>query len=207
MSEPRRSRGEDRDSHLISSGNKSSGNNSGDNNSSDNNSSDNNSSVNTPVEAMDFRRAIGRLASGVVVATTFAGQHDHAMTATAVISVSLEPVLVLISVDKEARWHDAVMESKIWGLSVMPQSLRSAAQWFSTPGRPLHGQLDRVPHHRGALGVALIDGALATLECRTYATHSAGDHTLVIGEVVAVATPPDLGPALVHFRGTFGSLQ
>ncbi|MGB3185065.1 MAG: flavin reductase family protein [Ornithinimicrobium sp.] len=159
------------------------------------------------VDPMDYRRAIGRLAAGVVVATTFAGRHDHAMTATAVTSVSLEPVLVLISVDNEARWHDAVLESQIWGLSVLPYSARSAAQWFSTPGRPLHGQLDRVPHHRGQLGVALLDGALATLECRTYATHLAGDHTLVVGEVVGVATPPELGAALVHFRGTFGPLQ
>lgn len=160
-----------------------------------------------PVDPVDFRRAIGRLAGGVVVATTFAGRHDHAMTATAVTSVSLDPVLVLISVDNEARWHDAVLESTIWGLSVLPHAARSTAQWLATPGRPLHGQLDRVPHHRGRLGVALIDGALATLECRTYATHPAGDHTLVVGEVVGVATPPERGAALVHFRGTFGSLQ
>ncbi|CAN5471817.1 flavin reductase family protein [soil metagenome] len=159
------------------------------------------------VEEMDYRRAIGRLASGVVVATTFAGQHDHAMTATAVTSVSLDPVLVLISVDNEARWHDAVMAAQVWGLSILPDAARASAQWLSTPGRPLHNQLDRIAHHRGMLGVALLDGALATLECRTFATYPAGDHTLVVGEVVGVVTPPDAGAALVHFRGTFGSLD
>ncbi len=158
------------------------------------------------VDEMDYRRAIGRLASGVVVATTLAGQHDHAMTATAVASVSLDPVLVLISVSNEARWHDAVRGAQVWGLSLLGASARGTAQWLSTPGRPMHGQLDRVPHHRGSLGVALLDDALATLQCRTYAAHPAGDHTVIIGRVVSVATPARAEAALVHFRGTFTTL-
>ncbi|MGB3764513.1 MAG: flavin reductase family protein, partial [Ornithinimicrobium sp.] len=128
------------------------------------------------------------------------------MTATAVASVSLDPVLVLISVSNEARWHDAVTQAGVWGLSLLGASARSTAQWLSTPGRPMHGQLDRVAHHRGSLGVALLDDSLATLECRTYATHPAGDHTVIIGRVVAVATPARAEAALVHFRGTFATL-
>ncbi|MGB3594397.1 MAG: flavin reductase family protein [Ornithinimicrobium sp.] len=158
------------------------------------------------VDPMDYRRAIGRLAGGVVVATTLSGPHDHAMTATAVASVSLDPVLVLISVSNEARWHDAVAGAQVWGLSLLGASARSTAQWLSTPGRPMHGQLDRVPHHRGSLGVALLDDSLATLQCRTYATHPAGDHTVIIGRVVAVETPARAEAALVHFRGTFATL-
>lgn len=163
-------------------------------------------SIADAVDESDFRRAIGRLAGGVVVATTLAGPHDHAMTATAVTSVSLDPLLVLICVSNEARWYDAVMESGVWGVSVLSASSRSAAQWLATPGRPMHGQLDRVPHHRGALGVALLDDSLATLECRTHAAYPAGDHTVMIGAVVGVDTPARAEPALVHFRGTFTSL-
>lgn len=159
------------------------------------------------LDEMDFRRAIGRLANGVVVATTRSGAHDHAMTATAVTSVSLDPVLVLICVNSEARWHDAVLECGVWNLSVLGASSRSVAQWLSTPGRPMHGQLDRIPHSHAANGVALLDGAIATLECRTHAAYPAGDHTVLIGEVSNVDTPPRAEPALVHFRGTFGSLS
>jgi flavin reductase (DIM6/NTAB) family NADH-FMN oxidoreductase RutF len=159
-----------------------------------------------PLDPMAYRQAIGRLASGVVVATTFSGRHDHAMTATAVTSVSLDPVLVLICVGEDARWHDAVLDSGVWGLSILGASSRAAAHWLSTPGRPLHGQLDRIGHHRGRLGVALLDGALATVECRTHATYPAGDHTLVVGEVLGVATATHAEPALVHFRGAFTSL-
>lgn len=161
-----------------------------------------------PVDQEAYRRAIGRFATGVTVATTFAGRHDHAMTANSITSVSLEPVLLLISVEQSARWHEAVLEAGVWGISILAQTARPTASWLSTPGRPLHGQLDRVPHHRGAAtGVALLDGALATFECRTTDVHAAGDHSLVVGEVVAMEIPARVEPALIHFRGRYGHLD
>lgn len=159
------------------------------------------------VEPAEFRRAMGRFGTGVTVATTFAGSHDHAMTANSLTSVSLDPVLMLICVEQEARWHEAVLEAGVWGISVLPARARGVAEWLSTPGRPLHGQLDRIPHHRGPVtGVALLDGALATLECRTTDVHPAGDHSIVVGEVCSVHTPSRAEAALVHFRGRFGAL-
>ena len=140
-----------------------------------------------PVDPQAYRRAISRFATGVTVATTFAGQHDHAMTANSITSVSLDPVLMLISVEQAARWHDAVSESGVWGISIIGHHAKAVASWLSTPGRPLHGQLERVAHHRGAVtGVALIDRALAAFECRTTDIHAAGDHSLVVGEVVGL---------------------
>jgi flavin reductase len=160
-----------------------------------------------PVDASDYRRAIGRFASGVTIATTFAGRHDHAMTANSLTSVSLEPVLMLLCVEQDARWHDAVLESGVWGISVLGVGSRGVAEWLATQGRPLHGQLDRVAHHRGArTRVALLDDALATLECRTTDVHPAGDHSIVVGEVLSVHTPTRTEAALVHYRGRFGAL-
>ena len=161
-----------------------------------------------PADPDLYRRAIGRFATGVTVATTFAGQHDHAMTANSITSVSLDPVLLLISVEQAARWHDAVLESGVFGISVLGHHARATASWLSTPGRPLHGQLDRVAHHRGQVtNNALIDGALAACECRTTDVHTAGDHSLVVGEVVGIELPPRVDPALVHFRGRYGHLD
>lgn len=159
------------------------------------------------VDPQHYRRAMGRFTVGVTVVTTFAGRHDHAMTANSITSVSLEPVLLVLSVEQDARWHDAVLESGVWGISVLGRSSRATAEWLATPGRPLHGQLDRVAHHRGDVtGVALLDGALAAFECRTHAVHPAGDHSLVVGEVVSVHTPEETEPALVHFRGRYTEL-
>ena len=154
-----------------------------------------------------FRLAMGRLAAGVSVLTTFAEGNDHAMTADTLTSVSLDPLLVLVCAEIETRWHDAVLGAGVFGVSVLAADQRPLSQWFATRGRPLHGQLDRAPHHRGAAtGVALLDGALMHLECRTTAIHPAGDHAIVVAEVLSISLPDSVGPALVHFRGSYGSI-
>ena len=160
-----------------------------------------------PPDVGDYRRAMSRFATGVSVVTTLVGEHHHAMTANALCSVSLEPLLMLVSVERDARFHDAVVDSGVWGVSVLPAEARSTADWFATKGRPLHGQLDRVPHERGPVtGVAWLDGALSHFECRTTAVHPAGDHSIVLGEVVSVHAPDHLGKALLYYRGRYEDL-
>lgn len=153
-----------------------------------------------------FRQAMGRFATGVTVLTTVAGGHDHAMTADTLTSVSLDPLLVLVCVETEARFHDAVLEAGVFGVTVLAADQRALSDWFATRGRPLHGQLDRTTHRRGVTGVALLGGGIATVECRTEAVHPAGDHSIVVGAVLAVGLPDEAGPGLVHYRGAYGSL-
>ena len=160
-----------------------------------------------PIDPARFRQAMGRLVAGVTVLTTFAERHDHAMTADTLTSVSLDPLLVLVCAEFETRWHDAVLEAGVFGASVLAADQRPLSEWFATRGRPLHGQLDRAPHHRGpATGVALLDGALMHLECRTTDIHPAGDHAIVVAQVLSITLPDTVGPALVHFRGRYGSI-
>lgn len=155
-----------------------------------------------------FRRVFGRFATGVTVMTTRVGDTDHAMTANSVTSVSIEPLQVLACVHVDSRFHDAVQTAGVWGVSILADSARGTADWLATHGRPLHGQLDRVPMTRGPVtGVALLDGALAHLECRTTAIHPAGDHAIVVGEVVGLGATDVPGAALVFYRGEYRSLQ
>jgi flavin reductase (DIM6/NTAB) family NADH-FMN oxidoreductase RutF len=165
--------------------------------------------VPVPAVATDeFRAAMGRFATGVSVLTTFSGGHDHAMTANALTSVSMEPMLVLVCVEVDARFHDAIIESRVWGISVLASGQRPVADWLSTQGRPLHGQLDRIEHRRGpATGVALLEGALATVECRTTNVYPAGDHSIVVGEVVSLSTTDHPGDALVYYRSRYAGLK
>jgi flavin reductase (DIM6/NTAB) family NADH-FMN oxidoreductase RutF len=154
-----------------------------------------------------FRRAVGHFASGITVVTARLDGVDHAMTASAFTSVSLDPVLVLVCVDKEARFRDAVLETGVWGVSMLSTAGRSAAQWFATKGRPLMGQLDRFPHHRGrSTDVALLDGALAWLEVRSTAVYDGGDHDIVVGEVIDIATGDRDAAALLYHRGAYRQL-
>ena len=92
-----------------------------------------------------FRQAMGRFATGVTVLTTRTGDHDPAMTASALTSVSLEPLLVLVCVEREARFHDAVVEAGIWGSACcpratdplqtgwQPEDARCMASWTGSP--------------------------------------------------------------------------
>lgn len=160
-----------------------------------------------PVDEGVFRRAMGRFVTGVTIVATADRGHDHAMTANAFTSVSLDPLLVLVCVEQEARFHEAIEAAGVWSVSVLDDSARGVADWLATRGRPLHGQLDRVPHHRGPhTGIALLDQSLATLECRTTALHPGGDHTVVIGEVVGVHLVESDAAALVYYRGGYGRL-
>ncbi len=159
------------------------------------------------VDPDEYRQVISRFATGVTVVTTTDGRLDYAMTANALMSVSLDPVLMCVSIERDARYHDAVIGSGVWGVSILPAQARAIAVWLATRGRPLHGQLARIPHTRGpATGVALLDDSLAQLECRTVDTHPAGDHTLVVGNVVWMSTTDHPGDALVYYRGQFGAL-
>jgi flavin reductase (DIM6/NTAB) family NADH-FMN oxidoreductase RutF len=154
-----------------------------------------------------FRRAAARFVTGVTIVSTRVGGTDHAMTANAFTSVSLDPLLVLVCVEQEARFHDAIEAAAVWGVSVLDESARGISQWLATRGRPLHGQLDRVPHHRGpATGVPLLDQSLAAFECRTTALHPGGDHSIVVGEVVGVELPESPGRPLVYHRGEYTHL-
>ena len=154
-----------------------------------------------------FRRVAARFATGVCVLTAVDGGVDHAMTANAFTSVSLEPLLVAVCVETEARFHDAVLATGEWAVSILDESARPVADWLASRGRPLGGQLDRVPHHRGPVtGAALVDAALGWLECRTIAVHPAGDHSIVIGEVVGLEVGnPDVQP-LLWYRSAYHKL-
>jgi flavin reductase (DIM6/NTAB) family NADH-FMN oxidoreductase RutF len=159
------------------------------------------------IDQAAFRRATGRFPGGIVVVTTSEG---HAMTVSAFASVSLEPPLVLFCAEKIARFHDAVLQAGAWAVSVLAEDGEKTARWLATRGRPLEGQLDDVPHRPGPVtGAPLLDGALATMECETFAVYDGGDHSIVVGRVVAVDGPPDppaRGP-LVHHAGRYRRLH
>ena len=157
------------------------------------------------VDPATFRKVVGRFATGVAIVTTRLGDIDHAMTINSFTSVSLDPLLVLFCAEKAARFHDAVLQAGVWGISVLPATMEEASRFFAHRGRPLNGQLATWAHHRGASGVALFDDAIATLECATTAVHDGGDHSIVVGGVTALGTPSGAAPLLYH-EGRYKSL-
>ncbi|MFH5821165.1 flavin reductase family protein [Georgenia sp. AZ-5] len=151
------------------------------------------------VEPRGFRTALSRFASGVIVMTATSPQGDvHGMTASSFLSVSLDPPLVLVSVDRRTRMHDFLGPVDHYGVSVLAHDQQDVAGHFA--GRPC----GLVPRFVWRDGVPLLDGALAHLTCRMYDRHTAGDHTLFIGEVRTLNY--DDGAPLIFFSGAFDRL-
>ena len=160
-----------------------------------------------------FRAALGQLASGVVLLTAHdpeegARGEDVGMTATAFLSVSLEPPLVMVSVREDSRMEDVLSRVDHWAVSVLDTGRRTTAARFAMKGRVSDRLLFAdLPHHRGEASAApLVDGALATVECRTEQRISAGDHVLLIGRVLSAEVAAAEGSPLLYFRGQYRRL-
>lgn len=160
------------------------------------------------VDPREFRRVVGRFATGITVVTTVADGIDHAMTVSAFTSLSLDPTLVLFCPEKTTRLHDAVAAAGSWAVSVLGEDAEDASRWFATRGRPLERQLDGWRFHRGPhTGAPILDQAIAALECRTHAVHDGGDHSIVVGEVLSVSRPDPGGAPLLYYDGAYHGVR
>ncbi|MFM9368200.1 flavin reductase family protein [Streptomyces sp. Da 82-17] len=159
---------------------------------------------------------MSRLAAGVVLVTAREDElgeggpaaEDVGMTATAFMSVSLDPPLVLVSLREGSRMDDLLAEQPRWGVSVLAESQRHIAGRFAMKGRISDRLLfEDLPYVRGTeSGAPLLGGALATLECETEQRVEAGDHTLVVGRVLTAAFPSADGNPLLYFKGRYRQL-
>jgi flavin reductase (DIM6/NTAB) family NADH-FMN oxidoreductase RutF len=151
-----------------------------------------------PFSSQAFRDALAHFASGVTVVTAQAAARPVGFTASAFTSVSLTPPLVLVCVAKRGSAHDVVVNAELFGVSVL---LEDQAWIAEKLGRSGVDRFRDVPL-RGAARVPLVEGALVQLECRRYATHEGGDHTILVGEVLNGAV--GVGQPLVHFGRKLG---
>jgi flavin reductase (DIM6/NTAB) family NADH-FMN oxidoreductase RutF len=154
-----------------------------------------------------LRHAMSQFASGVTVVTAMVDGVAHAMTAAAFSSVSLEPPLCLVCVGKSSRFHAAITTTGGWAASVLAADQEPLARHFAHKGRDLLTQFAGVPHRPAPVsGAPLIIGAITWLELVTYAQHDAGDHTIVVGELIwAADAEPEHSP-LTHYRGSYGTV-
>lgn len=158
------------------------------------------------LDSRAFRKALGRFPTGVTVLGVRAGGRQHAMTANSFTSVSLDPPLVLVCVARHAVMHGLILEAGRWAVSVLGADQEAASRAFAHRGDATE-RLAVIGHHAGVLtGAPLISGSLAAIECATTTTYPAGDHTIVVGEVLTAGVARPSGPALVFHRGDYSPL-
>jgi flavin reductase (DIM6/NTAB) family NADH-FMN oxidoreductase RutF len=155
------------------------------------------------IDPATYRPVVSRFGTGVTVVATTHEAVRYGMTVNSFTSVSLDPLLVLFCCERDASLHEPILASRAWAVSVLSAEQQEAAQWFATRGAPGVDQFDDVACRPGErTGAPLLDGALAWFECRTWATYDGGDHTIVVGEVLDLATGSDAAP-LLYYRSDY----
>ena len=155
------------------------------------------------VSSDEFRSVLGRFPSGVTVVTTKAADgSDQGMTVSAFCSVSLEPPLVLICIEKTASVYEALMRAPGFVVNILSAKQEQIARRFSIV------DIDRfegIGFSRTRNGIVVLDDVLGMIECNRVALHDAGDHTVIVAEVEA--TRAENGSPLIYYRGGYAQLE
>ena len=153
------------------------------------------------IEPGEFRAVMGRFATGVSVVTTFEGERPAGITVNAFSSVSLEPALVMVALDRRRFITPMVRGAGRYAVNVLGADQQDLSDCFAhapvSPGREAFCGASWQP---GPTGLPLIDGAIATLECTIIETFSAGDHDLFIGRVDSLQQHQRETAPLLYYR-------
>jgi flavin reductase (DIM6/NTAB) family NADH-FMN oxidoreductase RutF len=148
-----------------------------------------------------FRDVIGRFASGVTIITTTVDDAPFGTTASAVSSLSMEPPMVLVCLNKTSETQAAILKAGTFAVNILAEGQQDLAYQFARKGDKFAG----TTYARGIDGVPVLAGTLAHLECRVVETVTGGTHTVFLAHV-AVAAGHERSP-LTYFRGRFGRLE
>ena len=155
------------------------------------------------VSSDEFRSLLGRFPSGVTVVTTKAADgSDQGMTVSAFCSLSLEPPLVLICIEKTASVYDALTGTPAFIVNILSAKQEQVARRFSIV------DIDRfegIGFSRSRNGIAILDDVLGVIECNRFSLHDGGDHTIVVGEVEAGRA--EIGAPLLYYRGGYAQME
>lgn len=156
------------------------------------------------LDQTEFREALSRFASGVTVVITRNGAGAHVgFTASAFSSVSLDPPLVLVCLQKDADCYEAFMQAERFTVSILATGQHVIARRFATKSIDKLAGTGVTPAPES--GLPRIEGASAWLDCRMHARPDGGDHTILIGEVAAAGGTG--AEPLLHFNRTFGRFE
>ncbi len=152
-----------------------------------------------------FRQAMGCFASGVTVVTAAVGDDEIAgLTANAFSSVSLDPPMVLVCVDRRARSQEIIRRAGRFAVHILTSDQEEVARRFARPGPE---KFEGLGWSWDGQGMPRLDRYLARLSCRLSAVHAGGDHTIFLGAVAALDSDERPAAPLTYFQGRLGALR
>lgn len=151
-----------------------------------------------------FRTVMGHFATGVTLVTgSDAGGDPVGLTANAVASVSLDPALLLVCLDRESSSLPVLLETGRFAVSILGAEDEELARRFS--GEAPEDRFQGLDLRRASTGAPILSRALAWADCRVWKTMEAGDHVILVGRVLACGISEE-GPPLVFFQGAYGTV-
>jgi 3-hydroxy-9,10-secoandrosta-1,3,5(10)-triene-9,17-dione monooxygenase reductase component len=148
-----------------------------------------------------FREVMGHFATGISVVTTLEGDRPQGITVNAFSSVSLEPALVMVALDRRRFITPMVRRAGRYAVNVLGGDQQALSDCFAhAPVSPGREDFCGASWHSGPTGLPLIDGSIATLECTVVETFGAGDHDLFIGRVDSLEQHREGVPPLLYYR-------
>ncbi len=153
------------------------------------------------IDQDEFRRVLGYFASGVTVVTLARDDALYGITVSSFTSLSLQPPLVLICIDKRWATHAILQEAGHFAVNILGEQNENLSRHFASREPD---KFKGIAYHAGLTGAPLLNDALANIECRIVQQADGGDHTIFIGEVLAASTQS--GKPLIYFRSGYHEL-
>lgn len=152
-----------------------------------------------------FRQACGCFATGVTVVT---GRLDDGapigVTVNSFSSVSLDPPLVLFSLDKNALSFDAFSMTKYFAFNILNEDQKHFSNNFATQSPDKFKDID---YYKSENGVPLLKDGLGVIECQMHAVHEGGDHQIIVGEVINITCTSGGKNPLLYYKGAYAALK
>jgi flavin reductase (DIM6/NTAB) family NADH-FMN oxidoreductase RutF len=159
----------------------------------------------TEINPTTLRDALRFWTTGVTIVSAAQDGRSHGMTANSFTSLSLEPPLVLVSLEKRTRTHDLVQQAGAYAVSVLAQDQQSISDRFAGRDSENSQRFADLDTFELQTGSPILSAALAYFDCEVDSTHDAGTHTLFVGRVVALGQQEGQ-PPLVYFNRDYRKL-
>lgn len=155
-------------------------------------------------EINEFRRVMGHFATGVTIVTTKNNGTYHGLTVNSFTSVSLDPLLVLVNISKNADSHDLIKESGVYAINFLTQDQEHLSRTFANP--KIENRFEGVTTYKAQTGAPILEGAMSFLDVKVMQVVDAGDHSIFIGEVVDQKVVLPDAPPLLYYRGSYAHI-
>jgi flavin reductase (DIM6/NTAB) family NADH-FMN oxidoreductase RutF len=154
----------------------------------------------------NLRLAMRRWATGVTVVTSSFQGYRHGMTVNSFTSISLDPALVLVSIERKTRTYKLIEQAEVFGVTILSAGQQEISDCFAGRHTETEDRFSNLETFTLETGVPFIKGGTAFFDCKVMTTLGAGDHTVFVGEVIATGYDDTVDP-LLYFDRNYRRLQ